>query len=219
MTKVAYLLLRYEIASLLARGGTWFHLGFFFAVAGALPLIFRISSETFEAHSLAVFFWSAVILSSVIMLDNFFAEELSDGTFDILMTSDISHTGIVVIKCLAVWLSLLFPLFVALIVLPPMFGAQQWHTVSLAISLLLGSPALIMISCLIAALTLPVRSHHSLSAVLILPMSMPIALFGSSALEQNVAVVYQSYLLLGFVSLVYSVVVPPVAARLIREFS
>ena len=125
--------------------------------------------------------WISGLLATLLGLDRLFQADYEDGSLDLLLTSRTPLELIVLVKCLAHWLLTGLPLAAA----APFFGlmlnlpASQLWTITL--SLLAGTPALTLIGAIGAALTVSLRRGGLLLAILILPLCMPVLIFGVAA--------------------------------------
>jgi heme exporter protein B len=123
--------------------------------------------------------WVAALLSCLLSLDRIFALDAEDGSLDLLATAPIPLEGVVAAKALAHWLTtslpivVFAPLFALILNLPS--GGYLW----LALSLLVGTPALSLIGAFGAALTLAVRRGGLLLSLLVLPLYVPTLIFGA----------------------------------------
>jgi heme exporter protein B len=161
-------------------GGTSLGLVFFltlvtlsaFAVGPDLALLCKIAPAIL---------WISGLLATLLGLDRLFQSDQEDGSLDLLLTSGTSLELIVLVKCLAHWILTGLPLTAA----APFFGLmldlptnQLW---SVTLSLVVGTPALTLIGAIGAALTVSLRRGGLLFAVLILPLCVPVLIFGVAA--------------------------------------
>ncbi len=127
--------------------------------------------------------WVAALLASLLSLPRLFAGDYADGTLEQIALSPYPLEALVSGKILAHWISTGLP--VAL--LAPMMGVQyamdgESLTV-LTAALLLGTPILSLLGAIGAALTLGLRAGGSLLALLILPLYVPVLIFGAGAVD------------------------------------
>jgi len=127
--------------------------------------------------------WVAALLSSLLSLSRLFAGDFADGTLEQIALSPYPLPALVSGKVIAHWLTSGLPL----VILSPLLGAQFGLTADeltvLALGLLLGTPTLSLLGAIGAALTLGLRAGGGLLALLILPLYVPILIFGSGAVE------------------------------------
>jgi len=125
--------------------------------------------------------WISGLLATLLGFDRLFQADHEDGSLDLLLTSSTPLELIVLVKCLAHWIVTGLPLAAA----APFFGLmlnlpinQLW---SVTLSLLAGTPALTLIGAIGAALTVSLRRGGLLLAILILPLCVPVLIFGVAA--------------------------------------
>ncbi|WP_036263418.1 heme exporter protein CcmB [Methylocapsa aurea] len=143
-----------------------------FAVGPDLALLARIAPAML---------WISGLLATLLGLDRLFQADHEDGSLDLLLTSAAPLELIVLTKCAAHWILTGLPLVIA----APFFGLmlalpanQLW---SVTLSLLAGTPALTLIGAIGAALTVSLRRGGLLLAILILPLCVPVLIFGVAA--------------------------------------
>ncbi len=125
--------------------------------------------------------WIAALLSTLLGLDRLFQADAEDGSLDIFTHAAPPLELIVLVKCAAHWTTSILPLVVA----APLFGlmlAMDGPALEfITLTLLAGTPALTMIGAIGAALTASLRRGGLLMAVLVLPLAIPVLIFGVSA--------------------------------------
>ncbi|MBP8120402.1 MAG: heme exporter protein CcmB [Burkholderiales bacterium] len=131
--------------------------------------------------------WVAALLSVLLTLPRLFAADHADGTLEQLVLSPYPLPLIGAGKILAHWLTTGLPLSLIAPLLGLQFGLGADELVVLMASLMLGTPVLSMIGAIGAALTLGVRGGSILMALLVLPLYIPVLIFGAGAVEQVMA--------------------------------
>jgi len=125
--------------------------------------------------------WIAALLATLLGLDRLFQGDSDDGSLDMLVNAALPLELVVLVKCAAHWATSALPL----IVVTPLFGlmlAMDAKPLALvALTLLAGTPALTMIGAIGAALTVSLRRGGLLMAVLVLPLAIPVLIFGVSS--------------------------------------
>jgi heme exporter protein B len=125
--------------------------------------------------------WVGALLSAMLSLGRLFALDLADGTLEQLRLSPEPLSLIVLGKVLAHWLVSGLPLVVLAPLLALQFDLSAQAIGVLACSLLLGTPVLSLIGGIGAALTLGLRGGGVLVALLVLPLYIPVLIFGAGA--------------------------------------
>lgn len=127
--------------------------------------------------------WLAALLSALLSLSRLFQTDFADGTLEQMALSPMPLTGLVFGKILAHWLSSGVPLVVLSPLAGVQFGMSAEEVGILAASLLLGTPILSLLGAIGSALTLGLRAGSSLLALLVLPLFVPVIIFGAGAVE------------------------------------
>lgn len=129
--------------------------------------------------------WVAALLSCMLALVKIFASDYADGTLEQLVITPYPLSLLVLGKVLVHWLVSGLPL----VLLSPLLGLQYGMSATvlevLALSLLIGTPALSLIGSIGAALTLGVRGSGLLVALLVLPLYIPVLIFGAGAVTAS----------------------------------
>ena len=158
---------------------------FFVIVTSLFPL--GIGPETELLRSIAPgVVWVAALLASMLSLGRVFANDFQDGTLEQLLLTPQPLFLVVAGKVFAQWLTAEVPLVFIAPLLGLQFGLSKQTLVVLVISLLLGTPVLSLIGSIGAALTLGLRSSNVLIAILVLPLYIPVLIFGAGAVQASV---------------------------------
>ena len=127
--------------------------------------------------------WVAALLASLLSLPRLFAADFADGTLEQMALSPWSLPAIVSGKIAAHWLTSGLPV----VVLAPLLGMQYALDTTalstLTFGLLLGTPILSLLGAIGAALTLGLRGGGALLALLVLPLTVPVLIFGAGAVD------------------------------------
>ncbi len=154
-------------------------------VVSLFPL--GIGPETEQLRKLAPgVLWVAALLATMLSLPRLFADDHRDGTLEQLALSPQPLGLIVLGKVAAHWLVSGLPLTLLAPVLGLQFDLSTDALQILTLSLLIGTPALSGIGAIGAALTLGVRGGGVLLSLLILPLYIPVLIFGAGAVEATV---------------------------------
>jgi len=154
--------------------------------------------------------WVAALLASMLALGRTFGNDFQDGTLEQLLLTPQPLFLIVLAKVLAQWIVSELPLVLVAPVLGMQFGLSQNTLWIMTLSLLLGTPVLSLIGSIGAALTLGLRAANVLVALLVLPLYIPILIFGAGAIEATVSGFEpQAYLLLLGATLVLALAFAP----------
>ena len=127
--------------------------------------------------------WVAALLAALLSLDRLFEADYRDGGLDLLALAPIPLELTVLAKCAAHWVATGLPLAIASPLLALLVDLDPPAIGILALSLLLGTPALSLLGSVAAALTIGARRQNVLLPILILPLYVPPLVFGAGAVE------------------------------------
>lgn len=162
--------------------------------------------------------WVAALLASMLSLGRMFSDDYQDGTLEHLLLLPHPLAMLVISKIFAHWLLSGLPLVIFSPVLGMQLGLGGEDIVLLMITLILGTPALSLIGAVGAALTLGLRGGGVLVSLLVLPLYIPILIFGAGAVEsQNAGLGAEAHLsILGAFLMVALVFAPVSTAAALR---
>ena len=127
--------------------------------------------------------WVAALLAALLSLDRLFVADHEDGSLEQLMLGMLPLEFVVLAKTVAHWLTTGLPLAIAAPILALLLNMSSDGLVILIVSLLLGTPILSLIGAVGAALTVGLRRGSALIALLVLPLYVPVLIFGVGAVE------------------------------------
>jgi heme exporter protein B len=127
--------------------------------------------------------WVAALLASLLSLPRLFASDYADGTLEQIALSPYPLPALVSGKIVAHWLTTGLPVVVLAPVLGLQYALGNEALAVLAASLLAGTPILSLLGAIGAALTLGLRGGGSLLALLVLPLCVPVLIFGAGAVD------------------------------------
>ena len=190
---------------------------FFLVVITLVPL--GVGAETELLRSMAPgIVWVAALLAALLSLPRLFAHDFADGTLEQMVLSPDPLPVIVLAKAFAHWLTTGVPITVFASLAAVMFDLKAEVAAVLVFSLLIGTPVLSLLGSVGAALTLGLRSGGVLTSLLVLPLCLPVLIFGAgSAGAVAVAVSPAAYLLItGALSLFALAIAPWASAAALR---
>lgn len=153
---------------------------FFIIVASLFPLGVGPEQQLLRTMAPGIL-WVAALLASMLALGRLFSIDHADGTLEQMVLSSEPLTVIVIGKVIAHWLVSGFPLVLLAPVLAVQFDLPASSVWVLFVSLLLGTPVLSLIGSIGAALTLGIRGGGVLVSLLVLPLYVPVLIFGAGA--------------------------------------
>ena len=122
--------------------------------------------------------WVCALLACLLTLDRLFQADLEDGSLDLIVLGPLPHSLVVLAKCLAHWLTTGLPLVLASPVLGLLMNVPREGIGGIALSLALGTPTLSLVGAIGAALTAGMRRGGVLLSLLVLPLYVPVLIFG-----------------------------------------
>lgn len=162
------------------RADTVAALLFFIIVASLFPLAVGAEPELLRRIAPGVV-WVAALLASMLSLTRLFTDDYRDGTLEQLLLSATPLPLLIFGKTAAHWLLSGLPLIIVSPLLALQFHLNAEATLALTVSLLIGTPILSLIGAVGSALTVGVRGAAVLLALLILPLYVPVLVFGAGA--------------------------------------
>lgn len=190
---------------------------FFVMVVSLFPL--GVGPETDMLRKMAPgVLWVSALLASMLSLGRLFSADYLDGTLEQMLLAPQSLSVLVLGKMVAHWMVSGLPLVLMTPVLGLQFDMPLKAVGVLMLSLLLGTPVLSMIGAIGAALTLGLRGGGVLLSLLVLPLCIPVLIFGTGAVGAATSGLdFSSHLsLLGALLVLAAVFTPWVAAQALR---
>lgn len=179
-----FALLRRDLALLLAggrRGGALLPLLFFLSVAMLFPFAVGPDAPLLSRTGGGVI-WVAALLAAILPVDRLIEPDLELGLFDQWALRGISEEAVVAVRVLAHWLSFGPPLMLAALPAAGLLGLDAEKLRLVEIGLLVGTPGLAALGVTVAALTAGLRGGAALGGLLIVPLAVPLLVFGAGSL-------------------------------------
>ena len=200
-------------------GGLGAALSFLLSVIVLVPL--AVGPDLALLQRLAAgLMWLALLLAVLLTADRMFQQDLEDGSLDLLTMSPVPFELITLIKALAHWLTVSLPLA---LIAPPLALMMNLALTTLPIlwlAMITGSLALSLLASIGGAITAGLRRGGLLVSILILPLYVPVLIFGVSAtsLMMGPQSATPSLLMLFAISLVSLAVAPLASAAALRTY-
>ncbi len=163
-----------------AGGNALLAISFFAATTALFPLGVGVN-PTFLFRIAAGVVWVAAVLACLLSLDRLFQADYEDGSLDLIALGPLSLESVALAKILSHWLTTGLPLTVISPLLALLYRLPQTGTEMLAISLLVGTPAVSAIGAIGAGLTASVRRGGLILPLIVLPLLSPVVIFGAGA--------------------------------------
>ena len=183
MVTAFFSLVRQDIRLALRGGiGSLVAVIFFVIAVSLFPLGFGPESTLLERVA-PVILWVCALLATMLSLGRMFDEDYEDGSLEVIALGPLPLEAVVLAKVLAHWLTTGLPLMCAAPVLALTLNMSVEGFAVLMIALALGTPILSLVGSVGAALTVGLRRGGVLISLLVLPLYVPVLLFGVGAVE------------------------------------
>jgi heme exporter protein B len=180
MSALGALLIRDVRIAVRVGGGALMGVLFFLVVVTLVPFALGPDLALLKRIGPAIL-WLAALLASLLALDRLFAADHEDGSLDLLLMSRSPLELVVAVKGLAHWLTTGLPLIIATPLIGLLLNLDALADAALVLTLLVGTPALTFIGLIGAAIAVALRRGGLLLAVLVLPLTVPVLIFGVAA--------------------------------------
>jgi heme exporter protein B len=186
MTALGSLLVRDMRIAVRVGGGALIGVLFFLVVVTLVPFAIGPDLALLKRIGPAVL-WLAALLANLLALDRLFTADHEDGSLDLLLMSKTPLELVVAVKGVAHWLTTGLPLVVAAPLIGLLLNLDGAAQAGLVLTLLVGTPALTFIGLIGAAISVALRRGGLLLAVLVLPLTVPVLIFGVGAANAAIA--------------------------------
>lgn len=203
-----------------AGGGALIGILFFLAVISVMP--FGVGPDlNLLARIGPAMLWIGALLATLLGLDRLFQADREDGSLDLLLIGADRHmlAVTVFVKCVAHWVASVLPLVIASPMLGLFMNMDTTATAATALTLLVGTPAIAFIGAVGAALAVALPRGGLLVSVIVLPLTIPVLIFGVSAsygATDMVAPFFAPFLILCALTLFFAVLGPISAAAVLK---
>jgi heme exporter protein B len=184
MQTLRYVVFRDVLLAMRRRADVATTLFFFVIVASLFPLGVGPDPKLLRTMAPGIV-WVAALLASMLSLGRLFAEDYADGSLEQLVLAPEPLALVVIGKVVAHWLTSGLPLVLISPVIALQFDLPREAIVTLLLALLLGTPLLSLVGAIGAALTVGVRGGGVLISLLVLPLYVPVLIFGAGAVDAS----------------------------------
>jgi heme exporter protein B len=186
MTPLTALLVRDMRIAVRVGGGALIGVLFFVVVVTLTPFAVGPDLALLKRIGPAIL-WLAALLASLLALDRLFASDHEDGSLDLILTGRAPLELVIAAKGLAHWFTTAVPLIVAAPLIGLLLDIEPPAQAGLVLTLLVGTPALTFIGIIGAAIAVTLRRGGLLLAIIVLPLTVPVLIFGVAAANAAVA--------------------------------
>ncbi|MBA5801293.1 heme exporter protein CcmB [Rhizobium sophorae] len=213
------LLLRDLKLSIRAGGGALIGVLFFLTIVAVIPFGVGPDLKLLSRIGPAIV-WIGALLAALLGLDRLFQAERDDGSLDLMLMQETPLVLTVLVKCFAHWTATSLPLVIASPLLGLFMNMDETAIGATMLTLLVGSPAITFIGAVGAAVAVALPRGGLLVSILVLPLTIPVLIFGVSATYAAVedpAPFLPPFLILIALTLFFAVIGPAAAALALRN--
>ncbi len=210
MTGLPALILR-DTRRAYASGGVTLVLAFFLLAVSLFPFAVGPDARLLQRIGGGVI-WAAALLAALLPVERLVAPDLEAGVLDQLAVRGASMAAVAAAKTAAHWLSFGPPLMAAAVVAAGLLDLDVATLARVEAGLAIGTPGLAALAVATGALTAGLRGGSAVAGLVMLPLAVPLLIFGAGAVESGPAALK----LLGAVSLLLLAGAPPVAGAAMR---
>ncbi|MBY5332541.1 heme exporter protein CcmB [Rhizobium leguminosarum] len=205
--------------SIRAGGGALIGVLFFLTIVAVIPFGVGPDLKLLSRIGPAIV-WIGALLAALLGLDRLFQAERDDGSLDLMLIQETPLVLTVLVKCLAHWTATSLPLVIASPLLGLFMNMDETAIAATMLTLLVGSPAITFIGAVGAAVAVALPRGGLLVSILVLPLTIPVLIFGVSATYAAVedpAPFLPPFLILIALTLFFAVIGPAAAALALRN--
>jgi heme exporter protein B len=200
-------------------GGALIGILFFLTVVAVIPFGVGPDLNLLSRIGPAIV-WIGALLAALLGLDRLFQAEREDGSLDLMLMQETPLVITVIVKCIAHWTATSLPLVIASPLLGLFMNMNETAIGATMLTLLAGSPAITFIGAVGAAVAVALPRGGLLVSILVLPLTIPVLIFGVSATYaavQGSAPFLPPFLILIALTLFFAVIGPTAAALALRN--
>jgi heme exporter protein B len=205
--------------SVRSGGGALIGILFFLTVVAVIPFGVGPDLKLLSRIGPAII-WIGALLACLLGLDRLFQAERDDGSLDLLVMQETPLVLTVLVKCAAHWVATGLPLVIASPLLGLFMNMNETAIAATALTLFVGSPAITFIGAVGAAVAVALPRGGLLVSILVLPLAIPVLIFGVSATYAAVEgpqPFLPPFLILIALTLFFAVLGPAAAALALRN--
>ncbi|MGO8018765.1 heme exporter protein CcmB [Rhizobium leguminosarum] len=205
--------------SIRAGGGALIGVLFFLTIVAVIPFGVGPDLKLLSRIGPAIV-WIGALLAALLGLDRLFQAERDDGSLDLMLIQETPLVLTVLFKCFAHWTATSLPLVIASPLLGLFMNMDETAIGATMLTLLVGSPAITFIGAVGAAVAVALPRGGLLVSILVLPLTIPVLIFGVSATYAAVedpAPFLPPFLILIALTLFFAVIGPAAAALALRN--
>lgn len=182
--RVLWLLILRDIRNAIGRGGAMMPVIFFLIVATLYP--FGVGPDAaLLAQTGGGVLWIAALLASLLPIDRLIMPDADAGVLDQIALRGVSDELVGISKIVSHWVSFGPPLMIAAVPASGLLGLTSETLMRLELGLIIATPGLAALGVMVASLTAGLRGAGALSGLLLLPLAVPMLIFGAGSLDPD----------------------------------
>ena len=155
-------------------------LGFYVSLIIIFPISLGNSSSILTTFASSIL-WVCLLLTSLSFLNNVFEGDLKDGWLDQVIISNFPLEIIVVLKAISHWISIILPMIIMTPIILIVLDISLYFLFNIILVLIIGSITLSLLGVMTSSLVLGSKNTNALSFLIVLPLCIPVLIFGVSA--------------------------------------
>lgn len=199
-------------------GGAGQAIGFYLVVVILFPFGVGPDVNLLARISVGVL-WVVLLLAILLSAERIFGDDVEDGSLTLLLTSGSLPEAVILVKLLAHWISIALPLLIITPFLALLLNLPSGGILPLMFSMAIGSLGLSAMATIGAAILVSIRRANQIISLLILPLYIPILIFGVSATNDMLYQIekpYTSLFILMGITLISTIIAPFAAAQALK---
>jgi len=171
------LLVRRDLLLIARSPALWLPVMFFVLAAALFPFAVGPDARLLARIAPGII-WVSALLATLLPVETLLAPDVEDGSIDQLIARGIALELVCAARIVAHWIGFAVPLLAALPVAAVLLGMNGADGTRIGLALLLGTPALASLAVVAAALTAGLRGGGALAGLIVLPLALPVLIFG-----------------------------------------
>ena len=162
--------------------------------------------------------WIACLLICVLNIESIFKDDYDDGSLEIFVIHNENLEIDILAKIFSHWLLSNFPVVLIAPFLSLLLGLDYDTSIVLFLSLLIGTPTMSLLGSIAAALTISLKKNKILTSIVVLPLYIPILIFGTSAVNNSFFNIdyFSELILMGIIFFIFLLVTPIACSKALR---
>jgi len=214
-----YSIIRKEI-TLAARSGyeLFFPILYLFIIIIFFNISISYAGKNIILELIPLMIWIACLLICVLNIESIFKDDYDDGSLEIFVIHNENLEIDILAKIFSHWLLSNFPVVLIAPFLSLLLGLDYDTSIVLFLTLLIGTPTMSLLGSIAAALTISLKKNKILTSIVVLPLYIPILIFGTSAVNNSFFNMdyFSELILMGIIFFIFLLVTPIACSKALR---